>query len=132
MDLGAKKRQDHFSPDAASCINNAVSHYGILMECPSEVQVPQSLSHLILMAVPGGTLMTIIPNLQMKKMELIERLRNLPWLFFRSLVVKGLNPWPQTHALNTACVLPTVFFTQQCVYNAFHNVSFFVCHLFSW
>lgn len=62
---------------------------------PSEVQVPQSLSHLILMAVLGGTLMTIIPNLQMKKMELTERLRNLLWLFFRSLVVKGLNPGPK-------------------------------------
>lgn len=29
-----KKRQDHFSPYAASCIHNAVSNYQSFMECP--------------------------------------------------------------------------------------------------
>ena len=75
--------------------------------------------------------MIIIPNLQMKKMELIERLRNVPWLFFRSLVVKGLNPGPEPMPLIQP-VSPQLSSSLSSVYNAFHNVSFCICHLFSW
>lgn len=93
MDLDGKENAEHFNPHAANYITNSsqslLNPYGM----PSEVQVLSDAASFNLHDSPGGSLMTIIPNWHMKKLGLIESLRNMPKVILQLGDGKRTQSW---------------------------------------